>query len=360
MSAERTGSGRLLKYHSNYYYVEADGILYECSVKGILKKEGQDLLVGDEVSLDNVDSDARTARISGILPRKSLLGRPKIANIDRVLIVHPLKQPDFSAHQLDRYLTHVEVSGLVPLICISKCDLKDQEGEEEAVLSLYREQLGYTVFLTSILKPETCQPILSAIGGKVSVVAGLSGAGKSSLLNTLNPDLGLRVQDVSLKLGRGQHTTRHVELLEIAPHTYMADTPGFSNLKFTDVSPQTIRATFPEFRNLETACEFNDCLHLDEAGCAIPNLPGVICESRYQSYRELVEEAKQHLVTLQTTSQKSEYGTKTLHQKGKKDLQILKLKEKAREASRRTDKQRLQNQWDGSPTGGWDGEEPED
>jgi ribosome biogenesis GTPase len=333
--------GRVLKYHSNFYYVQHDGTVYQCSVKGLLKKEGTDILVGDMVTLDNLDPVILSARITQVQPRQLSLSRPKIANIDCVVIVHPLTDPPFSPTQLDRFLTHTLLAGLTPVLCVSKCDLPPDEWTLEAIEALYGEKLGIAVQPTSVHRPETCQALLDAITDKVSVLAGLSGAGKSSLLNCLNPVLQLKVQEVSEKIARGQHTTRHVELLEMAPNTYLADTPGFSNLKFNTVMPEAVEQAFPEFAPYRDQCEFDDCLHRDEPGCAVRAHLGDIPESRYASYLEFLAEAQEYRQLVKNTSQKTEYGVKTLNKKGKENLQIVKLKEKAREASRRTHKQAL-------------------
>ncbi|MBY0403248.1 MAG: ribosome small subunit-dependent GTPase A, partial [Cyanobacteria bacterium] len=231
-SAHPMGSGTLLpkvlKYHSNFYYVEAEGVLYECFVKGILKKEGIEILVGDAVVLDNLDPDSGQGRIVEVLERTNVLTRPKIANIHQAIIVHPLEEPAFSPAQLDRYLTHVELAGLDPIICISKCDLAKNQEQLEEIKDLYHAKLGYPILFTSVHHPNSLAPLVEMTRGKVSVLAGLSGAGKSSLLNFLKPSLKLKTQEVSEKISRGQHTTRHVELIEIAEATYIADTPGFS------------------------------------------------------------------------------------------------------------------------------------
>jgi ribosome biogenesis GTPase len=341
--------GRILKYHSNFYYVLSQGCLYECFLRGLLKKEGQEIWVGDEVLLDSVDPTNQTARVHSVIPRSSQLSRPKIANITQVLIVHPLKQPEFSFNQLDRYLTHVLLAGLQPTLCVSKSDLatREDQGLIEAITSLYQGQLGMPVFFTSIHRDEQWVTDLKALlKGNTSVLAGVSGAGKSSLLNTLSPDLSLRVQEVSEKIERGQHTTRHVELLSVSEDAYVADTPGFSHLKFTDVLPQTLRTAFPDFLDASSQCEFDDCLHQsgsEEAACGVLSAAeaGKITASRYQSYLEILQEALLCKQAQQSSTQKEEYGSKTLNKKGKKDLQILRLKEKQRESSRRVSRQAL-------------------
>ncbi len=324
-------TGRLVRYHSNFYYVIYDGQEFECSLKGLLKKTGdQQLLVGDWVTLDSVDENSRTARICDVAPRKNRLLRPKIANVDQAMVVYSIQQPAFDAQQLDRYLAQAALADIPAVICLSKCDLAESAQTIDAIRNLYEAQLGYAVFTTSIQNPKTLPDLLACAHHKITVLAGPSGVGKSSLLNALKPELQLRVGEVSDKIERGQHTTRHVALIEMAPETYVADTPGFSHLKFDTVLPNQIAVAFPELQN--TDCAFRDCLHLpDSEGCA-----RVIDESRYASYCAFVSEAMTYKQQQQQSSTKQEYGFKQT-----KQANIPKLKSKDRQASRRTERQQV-------------------
>lgn len=339
-----TLQGRLLKYHSNFYYVEADGQLWECMLRGLIKKEGVEPLVGDFVLLDSLHPANRTARISQILPRHNAITRPKIANVDQVFVVYSLKDPLFDPAQMDRYLTHIELAGLTPVVCISKSDLAVDASETQQIFDLYQTHLGYPVHFLSIQQQETLHALRTLTENKVTVLAGPSGSGKSSLLNALNPALKLRVGEISEKISRGQHTTRHVELLRLSEtqaNTLIADTPGFSHLKFNYVLPNQIEAVYREFAAYRTQCAFSNCLHLDEEGCAIREAGESIAASRYQSYRDLVTEAKEYEEAVRASSQKEEYGYKTLDRKGKESVRILRLSEKNRDASRKTWKQQV-------------------
>jgi ribosome biogenesis GTPase / thiamine phosphate phosphatase len=341
---EQTLTGRLRKYHSNFYYVEADGVLYECALRGIIKKEGTDVLVGDFVELDSINLATQTARINRVLERRNAISRPKLANIDQVLVVYSLHEPDFDPNQMDRYLTHIELAGLTPMLCISKIDLAASPDEVASIKALYADRLGYQVLFTSIWNEKSLAEIRTLIQGKISVLAGPSGSGKSSLLNALNPTLQLRTGEISEKIARGQHTTRHVELLsplENDPNTLIADTPGFSNLKFNYILPIQVEGAFRDFALYRTQCAFSDCLHIDEADCAVQAHLEEIAESRYKSYRDLVAEARLYKEEANSTSQKQEFGYKQLDRKGKDAVRILRLKEKNRDASRRTIKQQV-------------------
>jgi ribosome biogenesis GTPase len=336
--------GRLLKYHSNFYYVEADGVLYECALRGLLKKEGLDVLVGDFVALDSVNEAAKTARVQRVVDRKNAITRPKLANVDQVVVVYSLREPLFDPNQMDRYLTHVELAGLEPILCISKADLAQDGAEISRIQALYQEQLGYQVMFTSVKDPRSLQTIKAIIQDKITVLAGPSGSGKSSLLNTLNPQFKLRVGEVSAKVSRGAHTTRHVELLALTvddPQTLIADTPGFSNLKFNTTLPLQIAGLFRDFQPYKTDCAFTDCLHVDEEGCHVLTHRDQIADTRYQSYLDMLSEARAYKEEVAATSQKQEFGYKQLDRKGKVSLQILRLKEKNRDGSRRTQKQQV-------------------
>lgn len=337
-------TGRLRKYHSNFYYVEAEGVEYECALRGLIKKEGTEPLVGDFVELDSIQPQSKTARIHRVLPRKNTISRPKLANVDQVFVVYSLKEPDFDPNQMDRYLIHIELAGLRAILCISKADLAATDEDLASIQTLYGDQLGYTVVFSSVRNPESLETIRQLVKDKISVLAGPSGSGKSSLLNALNPNLQLRVGEISEKIARGQHTTRHVELLTLfadQPETLIADTPGFSNLKLNYVLPERLREAFREFAPYQSACAFSDCLHVDEEGCAVLAHRADIADSRYQSYLNMLAEARQYKETVNSSSQKAEFGYKQLDRKGKDGLCILRLKEKNRDASRRVARQQV-------------------
>lgn len=344
LNSPETLIGRLRKYHSNFYYVEAEGRLYECALRGLIKKEGGDVLVGDFVELDSINPAAGTARVNRVLERKNAISRPKLANVDQVLVVYSLREPLFDPNQMDRYLTHVELAGITPILCISKADLAESDEDVARIRETYEIRLGYQVLFTSVKNPAGMQAIRELAQGKITVLAGPSGSGKSSLLNALNSNLQLRVGGVSEKIARGQHTTRHVELLSLfdeSPDTLIADTPGFSNLKFNYVLPIRLEATMRDFAPYRAQCAFSDCLHVDEEGCAVRGHLDAISESRYQSYLDMLAESRMYKEEANSTSQKQEFGYKQLDRKGKESLRILRLKEKDRDASRRTQKQQV-------------------
>lgn len=333
-------SGIVLSYQSNVYTVSLDGQHFQCVLKGMIKKSGADVLVGDRVLLDNLDAANMTGRIIQTRPRENVLLRPKIANVTRALMVCSIDNPPWSFEQVDRYLTQIQMAGIAPALCISKVDLAKSAADLAAIRDLY-ESLGVSTATTSIKTPESIQALFRQMQGQTVVLAGPSGVGKSSLLNALKPDLALAVKAISDKAKRGQHTTRHVALIRLDENTYVADTPGFSLLKFDTVLPQDVERVFPDFAPYRGQCRFDNCLHQDEADCAVKANLQYIAPSRYASYLAFLEEAKAHEAHQQASSQKQEYGYKTLKKGKKEDVQILKLQEKHRETSRRTRKQEI-------------------
>ncbi|MEB3288065.1 MAG: ribosome small subunit-dependent GTPase A [Vampirovibrionales bacterium] len=325
--------------------------------------EMSDILVGDWVTLDSIDEANKTARIVEIEPRQNALARPKIANVDQALIVYPLKQPEFDPHSLNRFLTHIALAKIPAIICFSKSDLLDSPERFSAIESLYGKTLGFPIAFVSVYQPDTLKDVTAFLEGKVTVLAGPSGAGKSSLLNALQPDLQLKVGEVSEKIERGQHTTRHTELLALGNNTFIADTPGFSYLKFDQTLPEQLVEAYCDFKMtpVETACAYKDCLHLPKQSdsddsatadtttqhCAFLDddthapKPGLIDQSRYDTYCAMMSEALSYKAQSRQSSQKQESGFKRVSSKGKSDRNILRLSGKSRESSRRTQRQEL-------------------
>ncbi len=297
-------------------------------------------MVGDRVTLDNLDPINATGRIINVLERQNQLTRPKIANITKAMVVSSIQNPILDLQQLDRYVTHILLAGIEPMICISKKDLTTGSDEIEAIQRIY-QHLNIPVYTTSIKDLESIQHLFNALQGGCVVFAGPSGAGKSSLINSFRPSLNLKVQEVSEKIQRGQHTTRQVALLAMGNDTYIADTPGFSYLKFDDILPQVLESVFPDFASYRDHCHFHNCLHLDEEECQVKANLENLSETRYESYKIFVTEATHYIEKLQTTSQKQEYGYKKLKKGKDRDISILKLPEKQRETSRRTQKQQI-------------------
>lgn len=277
--------GLLTKGIGGFYYVKTESGCYECKARGIFRKNKTTPTVGDQVEISVISEEQKKGSLDEIYPRKNLLIRPSIANVDHFIIVAPAKSPDFDTFFVDKLLVFCELYHIQPLIVINKTDL--EKGEEYGELYC---RIGYPVIYTSTLTGEGLSLIKESIWGGINVFAGFSGAGKSSLLNELIENAELKTGEIS-KITRGRHTTRHSELFMIAPDTYVADTPGFSSLEI-DFAVSDLDEMFPEFRGMN--CQFKGCSHTKEKGCAVLEAleAGEIAPSRYQSYLQIYEKIK--------------------------------------------------------------------
>lgn len=282
--------GQIRKAISGFYYVQNDGNLVQCKGRGVFRKRGVHPLVGDFVTY--VPDGENDAIITVVQERRNELVRPPIANVDQALLVFSIVEPDFSTHLLDRFLAVIESFDIQPIICLTKKDLA-AEKELTMVMEIaeYYEKIGYQVIKTFIddeKLPELLKPIFR---DKTTVLAGQSGVGKSTLLNTVLPALGLKTGVISEALGRGKHTTRHVELLEVA-EGLVADTPGFSSLEFDHIEKEQLSRYFIEFDEASSSCKFRGCLHLNEPKCAVKDLveTGEIMQHRYENYVHFLKE----------------------------------------------------------------------
>ncbi|MGY3713964.1 ribosome small subunit-dependent GTPase A [Sutcliffiella cohnii] len=281
--------GKIVKALAGFYYVLADdGSITQCRGRGVFRKNKITPLVGDIVKFQA--ENAQEGYVLEVLDRKNELTRPPIANIDQAILVFSAVEPDFSTALLDRFLTLIVSKHITPLICITKIDLLTDDRKIKEYASYY-ENIGYTVLMTSNKDPEGVATIYPYLADKVSVIAGQSGVGKSSLLNVLRPDLDLKTDEISMHLGRGKHTTRHVELIEVEKG-YVADTPGFSSLEFLELEVEDVKDCFIEFVRLSEGCKFRECTHLKEPKCAVKEAVenGEIALYRYEHYMNFVEE----------------------------------------------------------------------
>ena len=284
--------GKIVKALSGFYYVFSDNKVIQCRSRGVFRKNKVNPLVGDEV-IFQAENDLE-GYILEVKERKNSLVRPPVANVDQAILVFSATEPDFSTALLDRFLVLIEFNQIRPIICITKIDLMTEAEKQslEQVVQDY-ERAEYDVILTSSETDEGLEELIPFLNGVITVFAGQSGVGKSSLLNALRPDLELKTDQISNHLGRGKHTTRHVELIPIGDGL-VADTPGFSSLEFTDIEQEDLNNCFPEIRKLSEACKFRGCLHLAEPKCAVKKglENGEVPSFRYQHYKEFLEEIK--------------------------------------------------------------------
>ena len=284
--------GIIVKALSGFYYVRTDAGILECKARGRFRLDGTSPLVGDRVQY-SVDSAGR-GRIDTLERRRNFFIRPAVANIDALVFVAANVNPVTDPYLIDRVSVIAEEAGCELIVCINKTDLDPGEALEK----LYREA-GYPVILTSAENGSGIEALRSALAGKVCAFTGNSGVGKSSLLNRLSPGLALKTAEVSDKLGRGKHTTRHVELFDLGENTYLADTPGYASfeLEMMKIIPkEELAADFRDFRPYLGQCRFLDCAHRKEPGCAVTEAvaEGKIAQSRYRSYERLYELSAQH------------------------------------------------------------------
>lgn len=287
-------NGLIIKALSGFYYVMPDdgGEIVQCRARGVFKKRGITPLVGDRVIFEVEETGEGT--VMDIKPRSSELNRPPVANVDTAVLVFSIAEPAVSHQLLDRFLVHTELAGLTSLICFSKADLAEDSLTLAQAMDKY-SRIGYEVYATSKLDHRSTEQLAARLSGHISVFAGQSGVGKSTLLNTMIPGLRLETNEISQKLGRGKHTTRHVELIPLPQGGWIADTPGFSQLEFPPIEPEELTLGFMEFRELADRCRFRGCLHDSEPGCAVTEAleAGRIETERYEHYQLFLQEVKE-------------------------------------------------------------------
>ena len=293
MKCEEYMQGKIIRGIGGFYYVHAeDGVVYECRAKGIFRKEKIKPLPGDNVEISPVQDEEKPAgNVDAILLRKNVLIRPAVANVDQALVVFAAASPKPNLNLLDRFLISMEQQRIPVVICFNKTDLISTE-EEELLRDTYAH--SYPVQLISAANGEGIEDIQRLLDGKTTVVAGPSGVGKSSLTNVLQPHVQMEVGDISRKIERGRHTTRHTELICLREHTYFLDTPGFSSLYLNGIAQEDLWRYFPEFVLYESYCRFQGCMHISEPDCAVKEAlaEGKIPASRYENYVMLAEELK--------------------------------------------------------------------
>lgn len=283
-------TGRILRSLSGFYDVQTESGLITCRARGILRREGNSPLTGDMVE---ISVERGKGMVEKILPRKNAFVRPAVANIDALVIFAANVNPVTEPYLIDRVAAIAGDQEVPVILCVNKCDLDPAEN----LVSIY-EKAGFTVICTSAENGDGVEDLRKRIDGKLTAFTGNSGVGKSSILNRLAPELALATGEVSEKLGRGRHTTRHVELYKLGEDTYVADTPGFSSFD-TDqmeiILKENLQYAFPDFGQYIGKCRFDDCSHRKEPDCAVRTAveAGHIGKSRYDSYLRLYEKSSQ-------------------------------------------------------------------
>ena len=286
--------GKIIKGIAGFYYVQTKNGVYECKAKGSFRNRKLKPYVGDNVEITVLNEETKKGNLDEILERKNFLIRPAVANVDQTLVIFAAAKPDPNLNLLDRFLIMMEQKDIPVVLVFNKKDAAEQE--KLAELARIYENCGYQVLSVSALQEDGISEIKEILKGKTSTVAGPSGVGKSSIINLLQSDIKMETGDISEKIERGKHTTRHSELIAIEEETYIFDTPGFSSLYVTDMEKEDLKDYFPEFAQYEEECRFLGCVHVNEPVCGVKDAlkEGKISQSRYDNYKLLYEELKEN------------------------------------------------------------------
>ena len=286
--------GKIIKGIAGFYYIYAeDGNVYECKAKGIFRKDNFKPLVGDNVEITVLNEEEKEGSVTSILPSRNSLIRPAVANVDQAFLIFAMENPKPNFLLLDRFLIMMKQQEIPAVICFNKKDVGEKE-EMEKLYEIYTG-CGYRVVLSSTYEGEGMDEIHEILKGKTTVVAGPSGVGKSSITNCMQGEVQMETGEISKKLKRGKHTTRHSQVIPVEKNTFLVDTPGFSSLYLTDMKEEELRDYFPEFVMYEPQCRFQGCMHIHEPGCAVKKAlsEGKISQQRYDNYLALYEELKE-------------------------------------------------------------------
>lgn len=286
--------GKIVKGIAGFYYVHVvESGIYECKAKGIFRNRKIKPLVGDNVSIDILNEDEKKGNIIEIFPRTNELIRPAVANVDQALVIFAATSPNPNFNLLDRFLIMMEKQEVPTIICFNKRDLVTEK--ELNLLKNAYQRCGYQMLFTTALDNREMESVLEILSGKTTVMAGPSGVGKSTLMNALQPMAMMETGDISEKIKRGKHTTRHSEIIHVEGNTYVVDTPGFSSIWIEDFKKDDLKNYFTEFAAYEESCKFKGCAHINEPVCGIKDAvrDGKISEIRYQNYVHMYNELKQ-------------------------------------------------------------------
>jgi ribosome small subunit-dependent GTPase A len=287
-------TGKIIKGIGGFYYVVCENeITYECKAKGIFRNRNIKPLVGDNVEIEILDDRNNLGNIIDILPRFNWLNRPAVANVDQTVILFAVSAPEPNFNLLDRFLISMEQHDIPTIICFNKVDLEGFQLNEEACRSYTKS--GYEVLFISAESGYGMEALSAVIKGKTTVFAGPSGVGKSSTLNALFPEANVKTGELSEKIQRGKHTTRHSELMFVEKDTYIMDTPGFSSLYTEGIEAVDLKEYFPELATFTGKCRFHMCNHISEPGCLVKDAVsnGTISPIRYNNYVMIYKELKE-------------------------------------------------------------------
>lgn len=289
--------GTIIKGIAGFYYVESGQTIYECKARGKFRKANMTPLIGDRVMISLKQEENSTDRflegtIEEILPRTNSLIRPPVSNVDQAMVVFSVTYPQIHLDLLDRFLIHIEREHIKPYIVLNKIDEGNPE-TYEYIVERYTK-VGYEVICLSAREKLNTDVLMPKLKDKTTVFAGPSGVGKSTLLNTIEEGFTLETGEVSEKIKRGKHTTRHVELMPLTGGGFVLDTPGFTSLQLDGIESDDLKHYFIEFEEYEGSCKFSGCTHTHEPGCSVKAAleAGEISEARYNSYMTYYKQLK--------------------------------------------------------------------
>lgn len=283
-----------MKGIAGFYYVHApNDRVYECKAKGVFRNKKVKPLVGDDVEIDILDEELGTGNIRKVLERRNQLIRPTVANVDQAVIIFAAAKPEPNFNLLDRFLVMMLRQNIPCVICFNKQDVAGNE--QLRLLEETYVSCGYQVVFTSTVTGEGMDDFKRLLENKTTVLAGPSGVGKSSIINEIKPEAQMETGEISRKIERGRHTTRHSELFHVKNSTYIMDTPGFTSLYIEGMEKEELKEYFLEFEEYEPYCKFNGCIHINEPQCGVKAAlgEGKISSIRYENYKFLYEELKQ-------------------------------------------------------------------
>ncbi len=287
-------TGKIVKGIAGFYYVHVvESGVYECKAKGIFRKEKIKPLVGDDVEIDILDETEKKGNIIRIMERKNELIRPLVANIDQALVVFAITKPKPHYNLLDRFLIMMEQKNIPSVIAFNKSDIAT-EVECREIEAVYAKS-GYTVLFVSAQTGENMEQLRQLLRNNTTAIAGPSGVGKSTIINLLHPAAQMETGEISRKIERGRHTTRHSELFALEEGAYIMDTPGFSSLYVNEFEKEELKEYFPEFHAYIDECKYLGCNHVNEPKCGVKDAldRGEIHEVRYQSYLDMYKELEE-------------------------------------------------------------------
>ena len=287
-------TGKIVKGIAGFYYVYAgEAGIYECKAKGIFRKLGVKPLVGDDVSFEITDPKDMEGNITAIHPRRNELVRPAASNVDQALVLFSLRSPDPNFMLLDRFLLSMDLRGIPAAICFNKTDLGDEA--DIAYIRSHYGKCGHALYFMCVADGSGVPEVRAFLSGKTTLLAGVSGVGKSSFTNAVQDRVRMETGEISRKLMRGKNTTRHAEIVPVGEDTYLMDTPGFSFLELQGIEKEDLRHYYAEFDPYEGNCRFDGCVHVSEPDCRVKEAlaAGEVSELRYQNYCMIFEELKE-------------------------------------------------------------------